>query len=101
MSADPKDPFTMLRNVAALTRWTAPITEEERTAFCALPKATRVDILARMLQAMRVLYHTHPGGIYFVFADRSAGAEPCTYCLTEGPNGARHELPDYETVWLP
>ncbi|WP_048849968.1 hypothetical protein [Komagataeibacter europaeus] len=91
----------ILASVATLTRLSVPVTEEERAAFSALPPHARADILARILEAMRVLYRTKSDGVYFVFAAPVRGFNPQTFCLTEGPDGARHKLPAYETPWQP
>lgn len=90
-----------LNRAALLTRLSFPVTEAERAAFHALPQEARADILARMLEAMRVLYQTQPDGVYFVFAVPPYGFDPQTFCLTEGPDGERHKMPEYETPWRP
>lgn len=90
-----------LNRAALLMRLSFPVTEAERAAFHALPQQARADILARMLEAMRVLYQTRPDGVYFVFAAPAFGFDPKTFCLTEGPDGERHKMPDYETPWQP
>ncbi|MBY4641493.1 hypothetical protein K6L44_16195 [Gluconacetobacter entanii] len=101
ITAGSDDMPKIIASVATLTRLSAPVTEEERAAFSALPPHVRADILARTLEAMRVLYRTKSDGVYFVFATPVRGFNPQTFCLTEGPDGARHELPAYETPWQP
>lgn len=91
----------ILANTAMLTRLSAPVTEEERAAFNALPAPSRADILGRMLDTMRVLYRTRPDGVYFSVVSPKIGFDPRTFCLTEGPNGERHTFPDYESPWEP